>query len=78
MLTKRTLIHRESYSRQVLSIFSIYMNWTTPNTQKNFIRTLTYRCMRICSSPCLLQSVLDDLKKYFYAMGIPVVLFLIT
>ena len=32
------------------------------NYKINLIRTLTYRCLRICSSPCLLQSALDDLK----------------
>ena len=35
------------------------------------IRTLTYHCLRICSSPCLLQSALDDLKKHLSRNGYP-------
>ena len=37
----------------------------------NLIRTLTYRCLRICSSPRLLQSALDDLKKHLSRNGYP-------
>ena len=36
----------------------------TPRKYKiNLIRTLTYRCYRICSSASLLQSALGDLRK---------------
>ena len=59
----------------------LYTQWDsfTPRKYKiNLIRTLTYRCLRICSSPCLLQSALDDLKRHLSRNGYPVVLFLIT
>ena len=42
----------------------LYTKWDsfTPRKYKlNIIRTLTYRCYRICSSSVLLQSVLDKL-----------------
>ena len=32
---------------------------------------LTYRCYQIYSSPSLLQSVLDDLRKHFLQNGYP-------
>ena len=35
------------------------------------IHTLTCRCLRICSSPCLLQSALDDLKRHLSHNGYP-------
>ena len=44
----------------------LYTKWDsfTPRKYKiNLIRTLTYRCYRICSSASLLQSALDDLRK---------------
>ena len=59
----------------------LYTQWDsfTPRKYKvNLIRTLTYRCLRICSSPRLLQSALDDLKKQLSRNGYPVVLFHIT
>ena len=44
----------------------------TPRKYKvNLIRTLTYCCLRICSSPRLLQSALDDLKKHLSRNGYP-------
>ena len=38
-------------------------------SESNLIRTLTYRYLRICSSPCLLQSALDDLKRHLSRNG---------
>ena len=41
-------------------------NWDsfTPRKYKiNLVRTLAYRCIRICPSPRLLQFALDDLKR---------------
>ena len=36
----------------------------TPRKYKiDLIRTLAYRCFRICSSPSLLQAAIKDLKK---------------
>jgi len=42
----------------------LYTKWDsfTPRKYKiNLIRTLTFRCVRICSSPSLLSSSLDEL-----------------
>ena len=36
-----------------------------------YIRTLTYRCFRICSSPTLLQFALSDLQKLLLQNGYP-------
>ena len=44
----------------------LYTKWDsfTPRKYKiNLIRTLTYRCYRICSSASLLQSAVDDPRK---------------
>ena len=44
----------------------LYTKWDsfTPRKYKiNLIRTLTYRCFRICSSPSLLQAAIKDLRK---------------
>ena len=44
----------------------------TPRKYKiNLIRTLTFRCFRICSSPSLLSSSLDELKKLLLQNGYP-------
>ena len=37
----------------------------------NLIRTLTFRCFRICSSPSLLRSCLDELSKLLLQNGYP-------
>ena len=45
----------------------LYTQWDsfTPRKYKiNLIRTFTYRCLRICSSPHQLQSALDDLTQW--------------
>ena len=52
----------------------LYTKWDsfTPRKYKiNLIRTLTYRCLRICSSSSLLQSALFDLKKTLLQNGYP-------
>ena len=41
------------------------------NLSKIVVRTLAYRCIRICSSPRLLQSTLDDLKRILLLNGYP-------
>ena len=44
----------------------------TPRKYKvNLIRTLTYRCLRICSKSTLLQSALSDLKNSLLQNGYP-------
>ena len=54
----------------------LYTKWDsfTPRKYKiNLVHALAYRCIRICSSPRLLQSALDDLKRILllngYSMG---------
>ena len=52
----------------------LYTKWDsfTPRKHKiNLIRTLTYRCYRICSSASLLQSALGDLRKLLLQNGYP-------
>ena len=51
-----------------------YTKWDsfTPRKYKiNLIRTLTYRCFRICSSPSLLQAAIKDLRKLLLQNGYP-------
>ena len=44
----------------------------TPRKYKiNLIRTLSYRCLRICSKSTLLQSTLPELKNSFLQNGYP-------
>ena len=44
----------------------------TPRKYKiNLIRTLTYRCLRICSSSSLLQSALNDVENLLSRNGYP-------
>ena len=52
----------------------LYTKWDsfTPRKYKiNLIRTLTYRCYRICSSASLLQSALGDHRKLLLQNGYP-------
>ena len=52
----------------------LYTKWDsfTPRKYKiNLVRTLAYRCIRICSSPRLLQFALDDLKRILLLNGYP-------
>ena len=59
----------------------LYTKWDsfTPRKYKvNLIRTLTFRCFRICSSPSLLRSCLNELRKCCYRMVILLVLSITT
>ena len=52
----------------------LYTKWDsfTPRKYKiNVIRTLTYRCYRICSSASLLQSGFGDLRRLLLQNGYP-------
>ena len=52
----------------------LYTKWDsfTPRKYKiNLIRTLTYRCFRICFSPSLLQAAIKDLRKLLLQNGYP-------
>ena len=75
VLIKRHLNNSFSTSIYRKKTFTgLYTQWDsfTPRTYKiNLIRTFTYRCLRICSSPCLLQSALDDLKRHLSRNGFP-------
>ena len=66
--TFTTTVHRKT------TFTGLYTKWDsfTPRKYKiNLIRTLTYRCLRICSSSSLLQSALFDLKKTLLQNGYP-------
>ena len=69
--------HNNSFSTSIYrkkTFTGLNTKWDsfTPRKYKiNFIRTLTYRCLRICSSPSLLQSSLDDLKNLLSRNGYP-------
>ena len=63
-----TTVHRKT------TFTGLYTKWDsfTPRKYKiNLIRTLTYRCLRICSSSSLLQSTLFDLKNTLVQNGYP-------
>ena len=52
----------------------LYTKWDsfTPRKYKiNLIRTLTYRCFRICSTASLLKSAVEDLKRLSLQNGYP-------
>ena len=54
--------------------FEMYTKWDsfTPRKYKiNLIRTLTFRCFRICSSPSLLRPSLSELRKLLSQNGYP-------
>ena len=58
--TFTTTVHRKT------TFTGLYTKWDsfTPRKYKiNLVRTLAYRCLRICSSSSLLQSTLFGLKK---------------
>ena len=58
----------------LISFTGLYTKWDsfTPRKYKiNLIRTLTYRCFRICSSLSLLQAAIKDLRKLLLQNGYP-------
>ena len=62
-----TIHHKKTFT-------GLYTKWDsfTPRKYKvNLIRTLTYRCLRICSKSTLLQSALSDLKNSLLQNGYP-------
>ena len=67
ILLKRNLDSSISTSIYRKKTFTgLYTKWDsfTPRKYKiNLVRTLAYHCIRICSSPRLLQLALDDLKR---------------
>ena len=62
-----TIHHKKTFT-------GLYTKWDsfTPRKYKvNLIRTLTYRCLRICSKSTILQSALSDLKNSLLQNGYP-------
>ena len=76
ILLKRT--HQNNFSTSIYrkkTFTGLYTKWDsfTPRKYKiNLIRTVAFRCFRICSSPFLLKSSLDDLRKLLLQNGYPV------
>ena len=65
--TFATFVYRKTFT-------GLYTKWDsfTPHKYKiNLIRTLTYRCFRICSTASLLQSAVKDLKSLLLQKGYP-------
>ena len=63
-----TSIHRRK------TCTGLYTKWDTFTPRKykiNLVRTLAYRCIRICSSPRFSQFALDDLKRILLLNGYP-------
>ena len=69
--------HSHTFSTSVYrkkTFAGLYTKWDsfTPRKYKiNLIRTLTFRCFRICSSPSLLRSSLSELRKLLSQNGYP-------
>ena len=67
-------VEKELFIYRKKTFTGLYTQWDscTPRKYKiNLIRTLSYRCLRICSSLCLLQSALDDLERHLSRSGYP-------
>ena len=58
-------------ARKLWLDFNKWDSFTPRKYKINLIRTLTYRCLRICSSSSLLQSALNDLKELLSCNGYP-------
>ena len=60
------------YWKKTFTGLHIKLDSFTPRKYKiNLIRTLTYRCFRICSSASLLHSAIQDLRKLLLQNGYP-------
>ena len=66
--TISTTIH---YKKTFTGLYTKWDSFTTRKYKVNLIRTLTYRCLRICSKPTLLQTALSDLKNSLLQNGYP-------
>ena len=66
--TFSTTIHRK---KTFTSLYTKWVSFTPRKYKVNLIRTLTYRCLRICSKSTLLQSTLSDLKNSLLQNGYP-------
>ena len=69
--------HNHTFSTSIYrkkTFTDLYTKWDslTPRKYKvNFIRTLTFRCFRISSSPSLLRSCVNELRKLLLQNGFP-------
>ena len=69
--------HNHNFSTSIYrkkTFTGLYTKWDsfTPSKYKvNLIRTLTFHCFRICSSPSLLRSCLNELRKLLLQNGYP-------
>ena len=60
-----------SLAESLLS-YNVYLDSFTPTKYKvNLIRTITFRCFRICLSPSLLRSCVNKLRKFLLQNGYP-------
>ena len=66
--TFTTTVHRK---RTFIGLYTKCESFTPRKYKMNLICTLTYRCLRICSSSSFLQSALFDLKKTLLRNGYP-------
>ena len=69
--------HSHTFSTSIYrkeTFTGLYTKWNsfTPGKYKvSLIRTLTFRCFRICSTPSLLRSCLNELRKLLQQNGYP-------
>ena len=66
--TFSTTVHRK---KTFTSLYTKWVSFTLRKYKVNLIRTLTYRCLHVCSKSTLLQSTLSDLKKSLLQNGYP-------
>ena len=69
----RSRINRDTLILQCMSDRPVanISKWSPRKYKINLVRTVAYRCIRICSSPRLLQLALDDLKRILLLNGYP-------
>ena len=71
---KRFIRDMDFSSARTKAFTGLYTKWDSFKPRKykiNLIRTLTYGCFRICSSPSLLQAAIKDLRKLLLQNGYP-------
>ena len=65
---KLLYIHHE---KTFTGLYTKWNSFTPRKYEVSLIRTLAYRCLRICSKSTLLQSTLSDLKNSLLQNGYP-------
>ena len=66
------LLERHNFCKLKRLVCFVCYSFTPRKYKINLVRTLAYCCIRICSSPRLLQFTLDDLKRILLLNGYPV------